>query len=109
MGHCEMILAVAGKSEDEVNEVTRQLATGGANLPPEQRAALDFACKLARNPVVSDADVAELERQCGPEKALEVIWWASRCHYMTRVADAFQFPLERDNPFRAMPGAKLKK
>jgi hypothetical protein len=28
-----------------------------------------------------------------------VIWWACRCHYMTRVADAFQLPLERENVF----------
>jgi hypothetical protein len=29
------------------------------------------------------------------------LWWASRCHYMTRVADGFQIPLERDNVFQA--------
>jgi len=28
---------------------------------------------------------------------MDVIWWACRCHYMTRVADAFQLPLEREN------------
>ena len=27
----------------------------------------------------------------------------------TKVADAFQLPLEQDNPFRAMPGAKPEK
>jgi hypothetical protein len=29
----------------------------------------------------------------------QVVWWTARCHYMTRVADAFQLPLERDNVF----------
>ena len=38
-------------------------------------------------------------RHFGPERALDVVWWACRCHYMTRVADAFQLPLERENVF----------
>jgi hypothetical protein len=50
--------------------------------------------------------VAELVRHYGRERAWQVVWWASRCHYMTTVADAFQLPLEQDNPFWAMPGAK---
>ena len=49
---------------------------------------------------------SELERHYGSEGAWHVIWWASRCHDMTRFADAFQFPLERENPFWSMPGAK---
>jgi hypothetical protein len=48
---------------------------------------------------VAADDVAELKRHFGPERALDVIWWACRCHYMTRVADAFQLPLERENVF----------
>jgi hypothetical protein len=35
-----------------------------------------------------------------------VIWWACRCHYMTRVADAFQLPLERENVFDKGPPKK---
>jgi hypothetical protein len=35
----------------------------------------------------------------GAERTLDIVWWACRCHYMTRVADAFQIPLERDNVF----------
>ena len=38
----------------------------------------------------------------GMERALDVLWWACRCHYMTRVADAFQIALERDNVFEGM-------
>jgi len=65
------------------------------------------ARKQAKEPwAVTDADIAALEAAVGREKAWQVIWWAARCHYMTKVADAFQLPLETDNPFRAMPGAK---
>ena len=35
----------------------------------------------------------------GTERTLDILFWACRCHYMTRVADAFQIPLERDNVF----------
>jgi hypothetical protein len=35
----------------------------------------------------------------GLHRAMDVLWWSCRCHYMTRVADAFQLPLERDNVF----------
>jgi hypothetical protein len=30
---------------------------------------------------------------------VDLIWYGSWCNYMTRVADAFQLPLERDNVF----------
>ena len=44
----------------------------------------------------------------GLERALDVLWWACRCHYMTRVADAFQLPLERENVFARPKDAKPK-
>ena len=49
-----------------------------------------------------------LVRHFGPERALDVIWWACRCHYMTRVADAFQLPLERENAFAPPPKESKK-
>jgi len=105
MGHSEMILAVAGMRPDEVDAETRRLAAG--SISPAEEAAFAFTRKQARDPAsITEADVRELERHFGRDGAWQVIWWASRCHYMTRVADAFQFPLERDNPFEAMPGAK---
>jgi hypothetical protein len=108
MGHCEMLLAVAGMKSDEVAAETRRLS-GGAVTPAEQ-AAFAFTRKQALDPAsITDADVRELERHFGRDRAWQVIWWASRCHYMTKVADAFQFPLEKDNPFEAMPGAKTSK
>jgi hypothetical protein len=109
MGHCEMLLAVAGMKQDEVAATTRRLAAGGVGATAAEKAALGFARKQANSPAVGDADVDELVRQFGKEKAWQVIWWASRCHYMTKVADAFQFPLEQENPFWAMPGAKKDK
>ena len=66
-------------------------------------AACAFARKQAKTPsAITDADVQELVRHFGQERALDVIWWACRCHYMIRVADAFQLPLERDNVFMGM-------
>ena len=75
-----------------------------------EQAAFAFTRKQAKDPAsITDADIRQLEKHFGKEKAWHVIWWASRCHYMTKVADAFQFPLEKDNPFVAMPGAKKSK
>jgi alkylhydroperoxidase family enzyme len=115
MGHTEMCLAVAGLKQDEVNDITRRLAAGSsagdwAHFPPAERAALAFTRKQAADPAsITDADVRELEQHYGPQRAWQVIFWASRCHYMTKVADAFQFPLEKENPFWSMPGAKKAK
>ena len=104
-----MLLAVAGMNSEEVAGATRQLAAGVTGTPEEQ-AAFEFTRKQATNPSsITDEDIQALERRMGKEKAWQVIWWAARCHYMTKVADAFQFPLEKENPFEAMPGAKKSK
>jgi hypothetical protein len=110
MGHCEMLLAVAGLNQETITERTRQLASGDwSKFTPAERAAFHFARKQAKEPwAVTDADWAELERHFGRERALDVLWWASRCHYMTRVADAFQLPLEEENVFAAPPAAEKK-
>ena len=105
-----MILAVAGMSADDVAENTRRLAADAKGQTPAEKVAFAFARKQSAEPwAVTDADVAALEKEFGTAKAWQVIWWASRCHYMTKVADAFQLPLEQDNPFRVMPGAKPTK
>src|SRR5258708_2137637 len=108
MGHCEMLLAVAGLDKDAVTERTRLLASGDwSGLTPADRAAFAFARKQANTPwdITAD-DVQGLVRHFGKERALDVIWWACRCHYMTRVADAFQLPLERENVFEGMAPPK---
>lgn len=110
MGHTEMSLAVAGLSPDAVHAVTRRLAGDWADFPDDQRVAFAFTRKQAESPwSITDADILLLEKHCGKEKAWHIIWWAARCHYMTSVADAFQFPLEKDNPFWRMPGAVKRK
>jgi hypothetical protein len=107
MGHCEMLLAVAGLNDGEIAQRTQRLASGDwTSFSPAQRAAFHFARKQAKAPwSVTADDVAQLTTYFGPERALDVIWWTCRCHYMTRVADAFQLPLERENVFagRARP------
>ena len=101
MGHCEMRLAVAGLDQTTIAERSRLLAGDDwSAFLPRERAAFALARKQARDPAsVTDADVRELVKHLGPERALDVIWWACRCHYMTRVADAFQLPMERENVF----------
>jgi len=108
MGHCEMLLAVAGLDQSAVTERTHHLADGDwSSFPPAERAAFAFARKQAREPAaITDADVKQLVDLFGKERAIDVIWWACRCHYMTRVADAFQLPLERENVFDNGPPKK---
>ncbi len=105
-----MLLAVAGLKQEEVTTTTRRLAGNWSDYAPAEQAAFAFARKQAENPgSISDSDVAGLQRHYGKVRAWHVIWWASRCHYMTTVADAFQLPLERENPFWRMPGARKSK
>src|SRR5262245_22131048 len=101
MGHTEMLLAVAGLDDKAIQTRTRKRAEGDrSGFPAAQRAAFGYARKMSREPwEITDADIHELQRHFGPDRALDVIWWACRCHYMTRVADAFQLPLERENVF----------
>ena len=101
MGHCEMGLAVAGLKQEQIADRTRRLAEGDwSGWAPAHQAAFAFARKQAGDPAsITAADLRELERHVGPEGVWPVVWWSARCHYMTRVADAFQLPLERDNVF----------
>lgn len=103
-----MLLAVAGLDNDAVVERTQLLASGDwSRLSPGDRAAFAFAREQAKEPwTISTDDIEELVRHFGPERTLDVIWWACRCHYMTRVADAFQLALERENVFEGMIPAK---
>ena len=105
MGHTEMLLAVAGLDDDSIEERTRRLASGEwSDFTAQEQAAFHFARKHALRPrEVTDKDVGRLVDTLGAERALDTIWWSSRCHYMTRVADALQLPLERDNVFLRPP------
>jgi hypothetical protein len=96
-----MLLAVAGLDKKALDERTRRLASGDwSSFPPGDRAAFLFARKQAKEPwSISSDDMQRLTDHFGVERTLDILWWACRCHYMTRVADAFQIPLERDNVF----------
>ena len=98
-----MLLAVAGLDQKAITARVRRLAGGDwSDFPPAERAAFAFARKQATEPeAVTPADVEALARHFGRVRALDVLWWACRCHYMTRVADAFQLSLERENVFES--------
>jgi hypothetical protein len=101
MGHSEMLLAVAGLKHDEIKKRTSKLAEGDWSVfPPAERLAIQFAYKLARQPAeLTDSDLKTLIDTFGRLRALDLIWYGAWCNYMTRVADAFQLPLERTNVF----------
>lgn len=94
-----MLLAVAGLDKPGVTTHTRRLAEGDwSRFSPGERAALAFARSLA-TPTSAARDFNMLAAQLGKARALDVAWWSCHCHYMTRVADALQLPLEKDNVF----------
>lgn len=101
MGHSEMLLAVAGLKADEIKRRTQKLATGDwSDFPQAEAMAFAFAHRLTKEPsAVSDEDIKGLVENFGAHRAVDVIWYISWCNYMTRVADTFQLPLERDNVF----------
>ncbi len=100
-----MMLAVAGLEQQAVTERSQRLARGDwASFLPAERAAFAFARKVSHDPAsVTDEDYQLLVGHFGPDRALDVVWWTCRCHLMTRVADAFQLPLERENVFDGFP------
>jgi hypothetical protein len=102
MGHCEMLLAVAGLSESDVAARTKKLADGDwSDFTPGERQGFLFARKLSLTPAaVGPEDVRELTRYFGRDRTADVVWWACRCHFMTRVADGLQLPLETENVFK---------
>jgi hypothetical protein len=109
MGHTEMLLAVAGLDTEKIAARCEKLAGDDwSDFPPAERAAYLFAQKQAKAPAdIGQADVRQLIEHYGRERALDVLWWACRCHFMTRVADGFQLPLERENVFQPpAPSAK---
>ncbi len=100
-----MLLAVAGQSPQQIEERTKRLASGDwSSFSPAEQAAFAFARKQAKTPwSINDDDVKSLVEHFGSDRTADVIWWACRCHYMTRVADAFQLPLEKENVFQSPP------
>jgi alkylhydroperoxidase family enzyme len=96
-----MVLAVAGLKENSIAALHRRLASGDwSSFSQADRAAFAFARKQALDPAgITGNDWQQLVDHFGDERALDVLWWICRCHYMTRIADAFQLPLEKENVF----------
>jgi alkylhydroperoxidase family enzyme len=110
MGHGNMMLAVAGLDDDEVKSRTKKLALGQwGEFAPAERQAFAFAAKLAKTPrAMTAADMNALRSTFGDSRAIDILWYSSWVNYMTRVADAFQLPLEQENVF-AQPTPPAKK
>ena len=105
MGHCEMLLEVAGLDKKAVAERTRQLASNDwSAFPAEEQRAYAYARKLSKAPwTLTAVDYRTLEEDLGPAKAMSTFWWLCRGLYMTRISDGFQLPLERQNVFADAP------
>ena len=103
-----MTLAVAGLNDSEVTARAKLLAGGDwSTLPAYERLGYRFAAKLTRDPAaVTPHDVAAVADTFGPLRTADLIWYTAWCNYMTRVADAFQLPLERENVFAPRPAVK---
>jgi hypothetical protein len=111
MGHTEMLLAVAGLDELGLKERVVKLASGDwSSFKPEERVGLLLARKLTRTPwLVRQADIDLLTAHLGLEHAVDSIWYVCWCNHMTRVADAFQIPLEKENVFMDSETPEKKK
>src|SRR5580765_5577763 len=103
MGHSEMLLAVAGLKQEEVKVRAKKLSSADwSGFPPAERAAFGLAYKLSREPErLADKDSAALIGIFGANRTVDLVWYSAWCNYMTRVADAFQLPLERNNVFES--------
>jgi alkylhydroperoxidase family enzyme len=112
MGHCEMLLEVAGLDKNAVAERTRRLAgSDWSAFPPAEQRAYAYARKLSKTPwELKIADYQALESDLGPDTAMATFWWLCRGLYMTRVSGGFQLPLERDNVFQdsAIPNKPMR-
>lgn len=97
-----MLLAVAGLTPSEI-ETRSQAITSGQweEFTPAEQLAFTFARKLTVTPGrVDQADLESMSATFGPSRAVDIVWYVAWCNYMTRVADAFQLPLEQDNVFQ---------
>lgn len=101
MGHAEMLLAVAGMEEPEIDELVQRLCAGDwQSFPPEQRTLFAVACRLTREPwALTTVERTALVDAFGPVRAIDWIWLIAWGNYMTSVADALGLPLETTNVF----------
>ena len=110
MGHSEMLLAVAGLKPEEIKKRTEKLSSGDwSDFPASEQLAFQFGYNLTKKPSsISTKEAKQLVSTFGPHRAVDVIWYSAWCNYMTRVADAFQLPLEKKNVFARPPQKRDK-
>jgi alkylhydroperoxidase family enzyme len=110
MGHCEMLLEVAGLNKQEIADRVRRLGSDDwSGFSPAEQRSYAFARKLTQAPwTLTPEDYQTLEKELGPAKAMSTFWWLCRGLYMTRISDGFQLPLETENVFGGIPPAKPK-
>lgn len=101
MGHCEMLLEVAGLDKQAIADRTQKLASQDwSAFPPEEQRAYAYARRLTKSPWTLTADdYATLVQDFGEARAMSTFWWLCRGLYMTRISDGFQLPLEKENVF----------
>lgn len=101
MGHCEMLMEVGGLKRPGIDDRTFRLASGKwETFSKSEQDAFSFAKKLTESPTqVTLSDRNEIRQSLGETRALDLIWWSSRCQFMTKVSDAFQLQLESENVF----------
>jgi hypothetical protein len=106
-----MLLAVAGLDDLGVKKLAAKLASGDwSSFKPDERAGFFLAHKLTKAPwTMRQEDMDVLQAHMGRERALDSVWYVCWCNYMTRVADAFQLPLEPENVFLDFKGEMFKK
>lgn len=95
-----MLLAVAGLKEKDIKERTKKLSADWSAFPVAEQMAFRFAYQVTKEPAaVQSKEIQQLVQAYGRPRALDLVWYAGWCNYMTRVADAFQLPLEKENVF----------
>lgn len=105
MGHCEMLMEVAGMTQESISHRTRLLAESDwAAFPEAEQRAYAFARKLTGKPwEMTNDDYQTLVKDQGARQAMSIFFWLCRGLYMTRISDGFQLSLERENVFTSIP------
>jgi thiol-disulfide isomerase/thioredoxin len=108
MGHCEMLLEVAGLNEEQMSSRLIALSSDQWNVFSEkEQRAFAYARKLSLTPwLLTQSEFEQLERDLGPREAMATFFWLCRGLYMTRVSDGFQLQLEADNVFADLDKTK---
>ena len=98
----ERLLHAYQQVQLELKLLRRSIYVASAERVDTKQLEMEFAHKQAGKPAeLTDRDVGGLIDTFGRERAVDLIWYGAWCNYMTRVADAFQLPLERENVFAA--------